>query len=75
MGEELSLRARGLTTGKIIYANPAKMQNHLEFAVANGIRMTVFDGEDELFKLAEINNTLPEGDKLKLLLRITTDDA
>jgi ornithine decarboxylase len=75
LGEELSLRARGLTTGKIIYANPAKMQNHLEFAVANGIRMTVFDGEDELFKLAKVNNTLPEGDKLKLLLRITTDDA
>jgi ornithine decarboxylase len=75
LGEEFSMRARGLATDKIIYANPAKMQSHLEFAVANGIRMTVFDGEDELYKLAKVNNTLPEGDKLKLLLRITTDDA
>lgn len=75
LGEEFSFRSRGLTTDKIVYANPAKMLDHLEFAVENGVRMTVFDGEDELYKLAQVNNTLPEGDKLKLLLRITTDDA
>lgn len=74
LGEEFSLYPRGLTTDKLVYANPAKMIDHLEFAVANGVRMTVFDGEDELYKLAQVNNTLPEGDKLKLLLRITTDD-
>jgi len=26
--------------------------------------MTVFDGEDELYKLAKVNDELPEGEKL-----------
>jgi diaminopimelate decarboxylase len=58
----------------MVYANPAKMEKHIEFAVQNGVRKTVFDGEDELYKLADINKTLPADDKLQLILRITTDD-
>jgi ornithine decarboxylase len=42
----------------MIYANPAKMRNHLEFAAKNGVRMLTFDGEDELYKIAEMNQSL-----------------
>lgn len=61
-------------TDKIVYANPQKMKSHIEFAAKNNVNRTVFDGEDELYKLAEINKTLPDGEKLELLLRIATDD-
>lgn len=47
----------------------------MEFATENGVTKTVFDGEDELYKLAKVNDQLPEGSKLELLLRLTTDDA
>jgi len=70
----MSFYNRGLAASKMVYANPAKLLSHLEFAAANGVAMTTFDSEDELSKLAEVNNTLPEGQKLELLLRITTDD-
>jgi ornithine decarboxylase len=74
LGKELSFSPRGLTHDKLVYANPAKFQNHLEFATSSGVRKTVFDGEDELYKLAKVNDSLPEGQKLELLLRITTND-
>ena len=74
MGSELSFAPRGLGKDKIVYANPAHMLSHLEFAAQNGVTKTTFDGADELYKLAEVNNTLAEGKKLELLLRITTDD-
>lgn len=35
----------------------------------------MFDGEDELYKLAKVNDLMPEGQKFELLLRISTDDA
>lgn len=38
------------------------------------MRRTVFDGEDELYKLAKVNDKLPKNDKMELLLRLTTDD-
>ncbi len=37
---------------KIVYAQPAKMEEHLHFALRNGVALMVFDGEDELFKIA-----------------------
>ena len=40
------------------------MRSHIEFAARNGVTRTVFDGEDELEKLAKVNNTLPEGEKM-----------
>ena len=36
--------------------------------------MVTFDGEDELYKLVNVNEQLPKGKKLQLLLRITTND-
>eukprot|EP00349_Pseudokeronopsis_sp_Brazil_P003517 CAMPEP_0202972012 /NCGR_PEP_ID=MMETSP1396-20130829/32578_1 /ASSEMBLY_ACC=CAM_ASM_000872 /TAXON_ID= /ORGANISM="Pseudokeronopsis sp., Strain Brazil" /LENGTH=475 /DNA_ID=CAMNT_0049701985 /DNA_START=88 /DNA_END=1512 /DNA_ORIENTATION=+ len=70
LGDELSFGAKGCAATSIVYANPAKMSSMLEFAVKNGVRMTVFDGEDELYKISSI----PGGADMELLLRLTTDD-
>jgi ornithine decarboxylase len=60
LGDDLSFGPRK-NTDKIVYANPQKMKSHIAFAAENGVCRTVFDGEDELYKLAEINKTLPDG--------------
>ena len=70
LGDELSLAPRGLASSSIIYSHPAKMVSHIEFALANKIVMTVFDGEDELYKLA----SLPGHENFEVLLRLATDD-
>lgn len=72
LGENLSLGNRGLADTSIVYANPAKMASHLQFAVDNDVRLTVFDGEDELYKIASISSS---DSKLDLLLRIATNDS
>jgi ornithine decarboxylase len=74
LGSDLSFKPKNLHVENLIYANPAKFQSHLEFATQNGVRMVTFDGEDELYKLAKVNEELPKGKKLQLLLRITTND-
>jgi len=61
LGDELSFVPRGIQHEKMVYANPAKMQSHLDYAAKIGVRRTVFDGEDELYKLAKVNSTLPDG--------------
>lgn len=71
LGENLNFCKNSKAAHKIVYANPAKMSSHVEFAIDNGVRMTVFDGEDELYKIA----SLPGCKDLELLLRITTDDS
>lgn len=70
LGQELSFSQKGNAASSIVYANPAKMAHMLEFAIKCGVKMTVFDGEDELHKIAKI----PGGSSLELLLRLTTDD-
>jgi len=70
LGDELSFGRRGLAPTSIVYANPAKMEHMLDFAVKNNVRMTVFDGEDELHKIA----TIAGHENFQLLLRLTTDD-
>ena len=70
LGEDHSLGPRGKTTHSIVYANPAKMDSHIQFAMDNDVRMTVFDGEDELLKIARLGGQK----KFDLLLRLTTDD-
>jgi ornithine decarboxylase len=72
---------------KIVYAQPAKMEAHLRYAIRNGVSLMVFDGEDELFKTAEIlreetANWCAAGSErgylkpeVQLLLRVATDDA
>jgi len=76
MGEiDLALHIFGkdkqnMAANKIVYANPAKMEHMIDFAIENGVQMTVFDGEDELYKIAGLEGK----EKLRLLLRLTTDD-
>lgn len=70
LGDSLSFGPRGKAASSVVYANPAKMQHMLEFAIENGVRMTVVDGEDELLKIAET----PGFECLQVLLRLTTDD-
>jgi len=70
LGEELSFGPRKIASTSIVYANPAKMDNMIEYAINNSVRMTVFDGEDELYKIAALGG---QG-KFDLLLRLTTDD-
>lgn len=70
LGEKLSFSKRGIAASSIVYANPAKMPHMLDYAIQNGVRMTVFDGEDELYKIASLEGH----ENLQLLLRLTTDD-
>lgn len=70
LGDELSFGPRGLASSSIIYSHPAKMVSHIEYALSNNVVMTVFDGEDELYKLAN----LPGHENFQVLLRLATDD-
>lgn len=70
LGEELSFGGhKNKAARSIVYANPAKMEHMLSFAIDHGVKMTVFDGEDELHKIAKVG-----GHGMQLLLRLTTDD-
>lgn len=71
LGDDLSFNKSGRAEKSIVYANPAKMEHMLQFAIDNNVKMTVFDGVDELHKIA----SLPGGNKMDLLLRLTTDDS
>jgi len=62
----------GFDASRVVYANPAKMRSMLSYAHKQGVYMTVFDGEDELHKIASLPND--QGKHFELLLRITTDD-
>jgi len=70
LGPELSFGPRGKAATSVVYAHPAKMEHMLNYAIGNGVGMTVFDGEDELYKISSV----PGGKDIKLLLRLTTDD-
>lgn len=70
MSDDLNFAPRGLASTSIVYANPAKMENMIQFALDHNVRMTVFDDEDELYKISSI----PGSDKFELLLRLATDD-
>jgi len=70
LGDKLNFSKDYKAKTNIVYANPAKMESHLEFAMANNVRMTVVDGVDELYKIASVGGS----GKFDLLLRLTTDD-
>ena len=75
LGDELSFRPRGKAQHSIVYANPAKMNHMLKFALDNDVSMTVFDGEDELRKIHSVLKAAGRPlNCFKLLLRLTTDD-
>jgi len=59
----------GVSSSRIIYANPTKMKSHIEYAKSSGVEMMTFDNTHELVKIAEVYPTA------KLLLRIITDDS
>lgn len=70
LGNDLSFANLNKAATSVVYANPAKMEHMLKYAIDNNVKMTVFDGEDELHKIA----SLPGGKNMQLLLRLTTDD-
>jgi ornithine decarboxylase len=59
-----------LSPPSIVYANPSKMISMLRSAARQNVSLTVFDGEDELHKIA----SMPEASKFELLLRLATHD-
>lgn len=73
LGEKHNLSAQGQSqvAQSIVYANPAKMEHMIQFAMDSGVRMTVFDGPDELLKIASLGGH----EKMDLLLRLSTDDS
>lgn len=63
-----SVLALGVEPERIIYANACKPPKHLRFARARGVRVTTFDNEAELHKVAA---AYPEAE---LVLRLRADD-
>lgn len=68
-GEIDSLLSIGVGPERIVYANPCKAPSQLEYARAHDVKFTVFDSEDELYKIQKL---LPDA---RLLLRIRPDDS
>lgn len=63
------VKAVGVPSDSIIYANPCKLKSHLRFAQQQGVTRMTFDSEAELYKIAEI---FPDAE---LVLRVVTDDS
>jgi len=59
----------GVSSSRIIYANPTKMKSHINYAKSSNVDLMTFDNVFELEKIAEC---YPE---TRLLLRIITDDS
>ncbi|XP_063046979.1 ornithine decarboxylase 1-like [Engraulis encrasicolus] len=59
----------GVSSERIIYANPCKQLSHLQYALQHGAHTMTFDNEEELLKIARCHGNA------KLVLRITTDDS
>eukprot|EP01096_Ripella_sp_DP13-Kostka_P011543 TRINITY_DN467_c0_g1_i7.p2 TRINITY_DN467_c0_g1~~TRINITY_DN467_c0_g1_i7.p2 ORF type:complete len:511 (-),score=276.99 TRINITY_DN467_c0_g1_i7:261-1793(-) len=59
----------GLSPDNIIFANPCKMQAHIQYAKEKGVRMMTFDNKQELTK---VHSIFPEA---KMVLRILGDDS
>lgn len=66
IGQMLDL---GVSTSRIIYANPCKQASHLRFAADQGVSLSVFDSEEELVKMAALHPSC------ELLLRLRVDDS
>lgn len=48
------VKAVGVPSDSIIYANPCKLKSHLRFAKQQGVTRMTFDSEAELYKISEI---------------------
>lgn len=43
----------GVAPSRILYANPCKPVSHIRFAALHGVKLLVFDSEEELIKVAQ----------------------
>jgi len=59
----------GISSSRIIFANPCKMKSNIEYAKSSDVDLMTFDNTHELTKIAEF---YPQS---RLLLRIITDDS
>jgi len=59
----------GVDPNRIIYANPCKSLDYIEYSKKVGVKKMTFDNEEELLKIKEI---FPEAE---LVLRIKVDDS
>jgi ornithine decarboxylase len=67
--EIAQVRALHVSPERLIYANPCKQPSHMQQAVQNDVNFTVFDSEEELFKIKE---HMPDA---QLLMRLRPDDS
>ncbi|CAF1176112.1 unnamed protein product [Didymodactylos carnosus] len=59
----------GVSSDRIIYANPCKQSSYVQYAKQAGVDTMTFDNEQELMKIKQV---YPDA---KLVLRIVTDDS
>jgi ornithine decarboxylase len=59
----------GVSPERIIFAHPSKMISHIKYARATDVDLTVFDDENELYKIKMFHSNA------RLVLRIKTDDT
>lgn len=43
----------GVAPSRIVYANPCKPVSHIRFASLHGVKLLVFNSEEELIKVAQ----------------------
>ena len=67
--QDIAKEIPGGKTPEIIYANPTKARSHIIEAVCRGVTMMTFDNKSEVAKCASVST------KIKLVLRIITDDS
>ncbi|EDV19169.1 uncharacterized protein TRIADDRAFT_62377 [Trichoplax adhaerens] len=67
LGEIQSILNAGVNPDRIIYANTIKAISHLRFAKEKNVNLTVFDNEDELYKIKKYHPNA------KLAIRICPD--
>ncbi|EME30288.1 Ornithine decarboxylase 1 [Galdieria sulphuraria] len=66
---EISLvNSCGVSSDRIIYANPCKPEKHLRYAIEHGVDWVTFDNKDELEKISRVSP------KIRAVLRIATED-
>ncbi|XP_056637572.1 ornithine decarboxylase-like [Diorhabda sublineata] len=58
----------GVPPERIIFANPAKINSHIQYAAKTGVKVMTFDNESELYKVKKFHPAA------ELLLRIRYDD-
>jgi ornithine decarboxylase len=68
-GEIKKVMDLGVSSDRIIYANPCKQSSYIRYAEEVGVEIMTFDNEQELMKIKQIHPNA------KLVLRIVTDDS